>query len=100
LSVTPSQRGLPRPSAEELAEQLLADAEFGAIRLGTFLDTPDGELLVTAVELVSPPFYRDDIELLVAALKLAARIQQRQQRLGGVLIGAAAVALVASFARG
>lgn len=55
-------------------------AEFRALQLGTWLSTPDGRLLVEAVELVTPPFYRADVELLVEALQIAAKEQQNQVR--------------------
>jgi hypothetical protein len=81
-----------RPTAEQLARELVADAEFQSLRLGTWLSTPEGELFARTVEMVAPPFYRQDAELLVEALKLAAKLQQRNERLaGGVLIGAAVV---------
>lgn len=34
----------PRPTAEALAQELLQDAEFRALRLGTWLGTTDGEV--------------------------------------------------------
>jgi hypothetical protein len=45
----------PRPSTWELADELLGIAGFRALQLGTWLATPDGEMLTTAVEAVSPP---------------------------------------------
>lgn len=81
-----------RPTADELAREFVADAEFQSFRLGTWLSTPDGEVFAQAVEMVMPPFYRQDAELLVDALRLAAKLQQRNERVaGGVLIGAAVV---------
>lgn len=76
----------PRPAmattidADRLAERLLATAEFRALRLGTWLNTPDGELIAAAVEQLTPPPYRMDIELLTEALKLAAKRQQTAER--------------------
>jgi len=67
-------------SAAELAGQLLATAEFRALGLGSWLGTPDGEFFTAAVEAVSPPFYRQDEELLVEALKLAAKMQSGNQK--------------------
>lgn len=67
-----------RPTAEALAKELLAIAEFRALQLGTWLGTTDGQIITEAVEMVAPPFYRQDIELLVEALKLAAAMQQSQ----------------------
>ncbi|MGH9305020.1 MAG: hypothetical protein ACRDZ5_11520 [Acidimicrobiales bacterium] len=90
----------PRPSVDELAHELLDVAEFQALQLGTWLGTTDGKLIAEAVELVTPPFYRQDVELLVAGLQRAAQLQQQQgQQAAGrnalVAIGvAAAVALI------
>jgi hypothetical protein len=84
---------------EELAQELLADGEFQALRLGGWLGTPETELFARAVEMASPPFYRADVELLVAALRLAAKLQQRDARLAGrVAIGAIALVVLLGFA--
>jgi hypothetical protein len=88
----------PRPSAEELGRELLGIAEFEALRLGTWLGTTDGRVFTEAVELVTPPFYGHDVELLVAALRYAAEIQhQRGQRVAGG-IALTAVAGIAGYA--
>ena len=77
------QPPIERPSAAELAGQLLAIAEFRALGLGSWLGTPQGEFFTAAVEAVSPPFYRQDEELLVDALKLAQGCRQgTSERLG------------------
>jgi hypothetical protein len=55
----------PRPTVEQTANELLQIAEFRALRLGTWLGTVDGQVITEAVEAVAPPFYRQDIELLV-----------------------------------
>ncbi|MGO9197985.1 MAG: hypothetical protein ACLQK4_12770 [Acidimicrobiales bacterium] len=80
-------RSLPaqRPSKQELAQQLLASAEYRALGLGTWLGTPEGEFFTEAVEAVSPPFYRQDEELLVDGLTLAANMQSQNQRAAGAL---------------
>ena len=72
-------------SPQQLAEYLLASAEFRALRLGTWLQSPDGQLIAEAVEAISPPPLREDIELLVDALTLAAASQQGQSRARAVL---------------
>ena len=90
----------PRPTVDELAQELLAIAEFRALQLGTWLGTTDGELVAGAVEMVTPSFYRQDVELLVAALQRAAQLQQPegQQVAGRNALGAiGVVALVAAF---
>ena len=87
----------PRPTAQQLAEELLQVAEFRALRLGTWLGTTDGQIITEAVGMVAPPFYRQDIELLVEALKLAASMQQSegQDKAGKVALGAIGVAVLA-----
>lgn len=90
---------MARPAAEELAHELLQDAEFRALQLGSWLGTTDGRIIVAAVEAVSPPLYRQDVELLVAALQRAADLQQQegQQIAGGYAISAIAVAGLAAL---
>jgi hypothetical protein len=89
-------------TAQQIADRLFADAEFKALRLGTFLNTPDGRLLVAAVEALAPPPYQEDIALLVEALQLAAKMQHEAARetfLKGVFavgLGALVVAAVAN----
>jgi hypothetical protein len=90
-------------TAEQVAGALLADAEYRALKLGTWLNTPDGELVAAAVEALIPPPYREDIELLVTALQLAAQRQQeeaRQKIALGLLGGGAALALAIGASRG
>jgi hypothetical protein len=79
-------------TAAELATDLLANAGFRALQLGTWLNKPDGELISSAVEAIAPPPYREDIELLTDALKLAADAQ-RGEGIGRALLatGAATV---------
>lgn len=91
----------PRPTAEEIARQWIELEEFRALKLGTWLNTPEGELVAQAVEMVLPPFYKQDAQLLVAALRLAADMQQRQQRFaGGLALGAVAVLAVLALTGG
>ena len=83
-----------RPSAEDLRDWFVADAEFQALRLGRWLGTPQGELIAAAIEQVSPPFLREDEKLLADGLHLAVQMQiaGKQQEAGklalGVLVGA------------
>lgn len=92
-------------TAEQLAEQLLQDAEFRALQLGTWLQTPDGELIERAVLSLTPQPLREDITLLADALKLAAKAQREQGvrkaiDVGGVIVlGSAAVAGLVYTAR-
>jgi hypothetical protein len=85
-----------RPSAEELAQDLLGSAEFTALGIGTWFGTPQGRFFADAVEAVSPPFYREDEELLVDGLTLAARLhaEGKQKAAGFVAIGAVVVAAI------
>lgn len=64
-------------TAQELAEDLIANAEFRALQLGTWLNRPDVELITSAVEAIAPPPYRQDIQLLIEGMKLAAQVQRR-----------------------
>jgi hypothetical protein len=94
------QPPIERPSAAKLAGQLLAIAEFRALGLGSWLGTPQGEFFTAAVEAVSPPFYRQDEELLADALKLAARMQAGNQRAAGALALAVLAFGVFAISRG
>lgn len=91
----------PRPSVEELGAHLFEELETAGVRLGTWLSTPDGEFLTTVVETVSPPFFRQDVELLVDGLKYAARLQQekRQREAGLVAAGSLLFFVVLFMAR-
>jgi hypothetical protein len=92
---TPAYYGPPLPTAQQIAGQLVKDAEFTALGLGGLLNTPTGEFLEQAVELVAPRALSPEFELLVAALKLAAELQQGDARgkailavAGSLLLGA------------
>jgi len=90
----------PRPTVEQAAHELLGLAEFRALQLGTWLGTTDGKVIAEAVETVTPPFYRQDVELLVAALQHAVALQQQegQQAAGRYALGALGVAGVVALA--
>jgi hypothetical protein len=88
-----------RPTAEVLAAEFVENSEFLALRLGTLLGTPQGEIVAQGVEMVSPPFYREDVELLVDALQMAAKMQNKKiaGRLAlGAIIATVALILLAS----
>lgn len=73
-----------RPTVDELAHELLQCVEFRALQLGTWLGTTDGKIVADAIEMVMPPFYRQDAELLVAGLQRAAQLQREEgQRAAG-----------------
>jgi hypothetical protein len=88
-------------TAEYIADALLADAEFRALRLGTWLNTPPGELVAAAVTALTPPPYQEDVDLLVQALQLAAQRQhaEARQKLAVGLLGGAALAFAIGSSR-
>lgn len=78
------------PTAAELAARLIEDEEFRALRLATWLSTPDGRLIAEAVGLLVAPVYRQEYELIVGALKIAAQIQYEEggsHRAGALALG-------------
>lgn len=86
-AIPPTHRS-PYPTAAQMADELLTDPEFQALRLASWLRSPDGALIAEAVGLVIPPVYRLEYELGVEALQLAAEMQHargRRQRLAGIL---------------
>lgn len=86
-------------TAQEIAAHLFADAEFRSLQLGTWLNTPNGQLITAAVEAITPPPYREDIQLLVEAVTLAAKMQQdtgRQRAVAAGLVLAFGGALLAA----
>lgn len=92
---------MARPEAEDLGRQLLEVAEAEGLKLGTWLGTTDGETFTAAVEMVSPPFFREDVELLVDGLKFAAKLQQekRQQEAGVVAVASLGLFVLLLLAR-
>jgi len=87
----PAYGGIPSArSAEQVAAELLADAEFRALRLGNWLSTPEGEFVAGAVTSLMPALYAADADVLIKALQLAAQQQQSEARktiLAGVAVG-------------
>ncbi|HXV06309.1 MAG TPA: hypothetical protein VFP23_10440 [Solirubrobacterales bacterium] len=84
----PPFRRLPYPTARQMADELLADSEFEALRLASWMRSPNGELIAEAVSLVIPSAFQPEYELAVEALQLAAEMQYeegRPKRLAGVL---------------
>ena len=65
---------------------MLASDRFRALRLGHRLRRPDKSAMRAAVEALSPPPLREDIELLVAALSLAAENRWERRRATAVLV--------------
>ncbi|MCU1616478.1 MAG: hypothetical protein JWO98_4018 [Frankiales bacterium] len=85
-----------RPTTDQLAAELLGDAEFAALRLGGWLGTDQGRLIAEALELVSPPFLRPDERLLQEALTLAARQQAQGNRFAGLFAVGTVAAITAA----
>jgi hypothetical protein len=86
------------PTVEEFAAQLLEDAEFGALGLGSWLGTPDGRLIADAVGQVIPPTYHQVYGLAVDGLQLAAAQRVTDQRKAGglalaVVVGSVLIAM-------
>jgi hypothetical protein len=65
---------------ERLAIAFLNDTAFQALRLGTWLGTPDGRVIAAAVRQVLPVPYRPYEALFVAALTRAAQLQAQGER--------------------
>ena len=89
----------PRPTPEQLAHELLAIPEYRALQLATWLGTTNGEIIAQAVEMVTPPFYREDVELLVDPLKLAGQLQAQEGRdkAGKIALGVLGVAALVAI---
>lgn len=81
---------------QNLAASFLGDAEFQALKLGTFLTTPDGQVLLEAIEMAIPGTSAGEVQLLAAALELAAGWQQNGLRTQaeGLAFGVVIIALV------
>jgi hypothetical protein len=86
------------PTVEGFAAELLADAEFRALGLGSWLGTPDGQLIADAVGQVIPPTYHEVFGLAVDGLQLAAAQRVADQRKAGglalaVVVGSVLIAM-------
>lgn len=82
--------------AQALAAAVLEDAGFRALQLGTWLNTPDGNLIAEVVGQVLPPNYRPEYHLVVEALKIAATHQRQagvQRAVGAGVLGAVGLLL-------
>jgi hypothetical protein len=77
-------------SAEELAGQMFETVGFRTLKVGSWLNTPDGELIAAAVELLAPPPYAVDAKLLVDALKIAAARQRSAEMEKAIGLGVVA----------
>jgi len=68
------------PTKEELAQSLLADAEFQSLKLGNWLNSPSGEAIAEVVAEVVPSTLQPEFGLIVDGLKLAADLQKTNGR--------------------
>lgn len=92
------------PSAQHYADAFLSDAEFLALGLGSFLATPDGEVISSAVGLVIAPAYAPEYQILVEALTLAAQLQREGQlgkakKVGALGVGVALIGLIVHYGK-
>jgi hypothetical protein len=86
-------------SAEDIADELAADADFGTIRLAGWLQTPDGTLITRIVQDVLPYPYNYGADVLADAIQIAARQRTERQR-GLTLLGGAGLAALVVFVLG
>jgi hypothetical protein len=86
-------------SAEDIAAELAADADFGTIRLAGWLQSPDGALIIQIVQSVLPYPYNYGADVLADAIQIAARQRTERQRTR-TLVGGLAVAALAVFLLG
>jgi hypothetical protein len=81
----------PQPvTHEDIAQDVLGLAEQYGLRLGNWLRTTDGAIVMAAVQAVLPPIYTAEIELLAEGLTLAARVQHQrglEELAGTVAVG-------------
>ncbi|MHB8394334.1 MAG: hypothetical protein ACYDC5_07510 [Candidatus Dormibacteria bacterium] len=70
----------PLPTREQLAQSLLADAEFQSLKLGNWLNSPSGEAIAQIVAEVVPSTLQPEFGLIVDGLKLAADLQKTNGR--------------------
>jgi hypothetical protein len=91
----PLQPGSISSSADQIAASLLADGEFRALKLGTWLSAPEGEFVSAAATSVMPSLYQADAEVLIKALQLAAKQQAEAWKtiMAGVAIGGVLLAI-------
>ncbi len=63
---------------EDVARDVLSMTEQYGLRLGNWLRTTDGAIMLAAAQAVVPLSYAADIDLLAKGLTLAARMQHQQ----------------------
>jgi hypothetical protein len=90
------------PLLEHFRRELLEDAEFQALKLGSWLGTTDGQIIADAVSTVISPAYGPAYQLAVKGLTLAAEDQatEGKKTAGKIALGAIFVGGVAALASG
>ena len=92
----PPYYGPTLPTIEQIANDLFVDAEFMGLEPGGFLNTPTGDFIEQAVEMIVPRALSTEFELITAGLKLAVDRQQGEK--WGKALLAAVVSLLAGVA--
>lgn len=75
---SPRPPPLPTSTVQECAAFLVRDAEFRSLQLGTWLNTPDGRLIESAVEQALPFPFNREAALISQAMRLAAERQHAE----------------------
>jgi hypothetical protein len=90
------------PPLERFRRELLEDAEFQALNLGSWLGTTDGQIIADAVGTVIPPAYGPAYQLAVKGLTLAAEDEAKEGRktAGKIALSAIVVGGLAAIASG
>ena len=86
-------------SAQDIAAELAADADFGTIKLAGWLRTPDGTLVTQVVQGILPYPYNYGADVLADAIQIAAR-QRTERRRELALLGGAGLAALVVFVLG
>jgi hypothetical protein len=90
----------PLPPAQTLANEFLADTEFRAIQLGTWLNTTEGQIIADAVARVLAPGYQPMFSIIVEALQIAAARQTGRSRRSAVALAAVSFLVYLTFGKG
>jgi len=88
----------PTTSAEACAAALVRDGEFRALQLGTWLNTPDADVIMAAVQAALPPPFSTEVRVIADGLKLAADMQRKEGlKVAGVVAGGGIAVFLVSF---
>lgn len=88
-------------TAEQLGQLFLDDAQFRALALANWLNTPSGEVFADVVARVLPPSYEPIFTVTVDALQFAAREQtfEGRRRAAALALGVATVGVMVALAK-